>query len=72
MYTWLPDWIEMKTLSNKVSDIEVYYSNKGWRRYNIQYVDRLGDYHNIYQNQKPTLSELKELKEKITKRGFIC
>lgn len=60
-------WNKMKTLSEKVGDIEVFYSNNAWRRYNIQYADRLGDYHNIYQNSKPTITELKELQNLIKK-----
>ena len=58
------DWIKMKTLCDKVEDIEVFYSKYAFRRYNIQYYNGY-DYDNIYQNQKPTIKELKQIQKRI-------
>lgn len=51
---------EMKTLSNKVGNVKVYWSSTEFRRYAVRITDRLGEYKFMYMNNKPTLKELKE------------
>ena len=58
------EWTKMKTLCDRVEGIEVFYSNYAFRRYNIQCHNGY-DYVNIYQNQKPSVKELKQIQKRI-------
>jgi len=56
-------YTEMKSLSDKVKNVNVYYAkpkHSEFRRYSIEVIDRLGEQRYVYQEQKPTLTELKD------------
>ena len=57
----------MKTFKNKVEYVSVYSSRTEFRRYLIE-VDYKGlgtDIQKIYQNNKPTIAELREYKARV-------
>ena len=58
----------MKTLTGKVADVNVYYSNDEFRRYSIELT---GGYEPsyIYQNSRPTIKELREYKLRYDKEN---
>ena len=60
----MADYKEMKTL-NKVDRVTVYWSNTEFRRYSIEVKNRLGEYVYQYTNHKPTIKELREIKERM-------
>jgi len=56
-------YTEMKSLSNKVKNVAVYYAkprNSEFRQYSIEVTDRIGEFRYIYQSDKPTIKELKD------------
>jgi hypothetical protein len=56
-------YTEMKSLSNKVKNVAVYYAtpvNSEFRQYSIEVTDRIGEFRYVYQNDKPTIEELKD------------
>ena len=58
----------MKTFKNKVEYVSVYSSRTEFRRYliEINYKGLGGTYiQKIYQNNKPTIAELKEYKARV-------
>jgi hypothetical protein len=58
----------MKSLSNKVENVVVYYTSpkdSEFRRYCIEVKDRLGEYTKVLQNVKPTLKELKKFRQDL-------
>ena len=58
---------KLKTLSSKVEGVTVYSSRTEFefRRYSIEVTDRLGEFRYVYQNQTPTLTELKDYKSRL-------
>jgi len=56
---------KLKTLSSKVKGVSVYSSRTEFRRYSIEVTDRLGEFRYVYQNQTPTLKELKDYKIRL-------
>ena len=60
----MAEYKKMKTL-DKVEGVEVFWSSTEFRRYSIEVKDRMGDFKNIYQNQKPTIKELREYKRDL-------
>ena len=55
----------MKTFTNKVEGIEVYSSRTEFRRYCIEVNVRGIEYKSVYQNNKPTIKEIKEIKRRL-------
>ena len=55
----------MKTFTNKVEGIEVYSSRTEFRRYCIEINVRGVEYRSIYQNNKPTIRELRQDKIRL-------
>ena len=64
----------MKSLSNKIDNVNVYYAtpkNSEFRQYSIEVIDRLGEERYVYQEQKPTLAELKDYSKRLYIKGNI-
>ena len=61
-------YTEMKSLTNKIENVNVYYAkprNSEFRQYSIEVIDRQGEPRYVYQNQKPTLTELKDYSHRL-------
>lgn len=55
----------MKTFTNKIEGVEVYSSRTEFRKYHIEINVRGVEYSSIYQNNKPTIKELREYKRRL-------
>ena len=56
----MAEYRELKTFKNKVPNIKVFSSSTEFRRYQIE-ISTHGNPIYTYQNQKPTIKELREL-----------
>jgi hypothetical protein len=63
----MAEYKEMKSL-NKVEDVTVFWSNTEFRRYAIRFNLRGVDEGWVYQNQKPTITELRAMLK--ARRGY--
>ena len=61
-------YTKMKTLTGKVPGVTVYYSSSEFRRYSIELAGG-ADPSYIYQNDKPTIKELREYKARYDKEN---